>query len=75
MRNVIAGLLLLIVASLAQGPAPNPAFTWDWRDAQELMSAGQTLATSKDISASERTKLLDSLAEEFKGYSEPTKRA
>lgn len=72
-KNVIAAFLLLVVASRAQGPTATRSFAWNWRDAQELTVASQTSATSKDISASDRSRLLQALIAQFKDKSEATK--
>jgi hypothetical protein len=73
-KNVIA-LLLLAVASGGQRPTATRSFAWNWQNAQELTVAGQALSTSRDISPSDRTRLLEALVEQFKGESKPRERA
>jgi hypothetical protein len=73
-KNVFA-LLLLVVASSGQRPIAARSFAWTWQNAQELTVAGQSLSTSKDISPSDRTRLLEALVEQFKGESKPRERA
>jgi hypothetical protein len=75
-KKWIATLLLVVVVSTAQERPSRqpPGFRWNWREAQELKADEQALATLK-ISASERAKLLKALVAQFKGSSEPAKRA
>jgi hypothetical protein len=74
MRNLLASLLLLVVASAAQETSlkPKPGFQFDWRWSKD--AGNQTVATSKNISKAERTALIAALAAQFRDYPKPMER-
>src|SRR5262245_48204554 len=73
-------LILFVVLAVGAGaqkltPHPAPILHWNWRESQELVASTQSLATFKEISEPERAKLLNALAEQFKGEAQPNERA
>ena len=72
----ISALLLFSAICHAQPTATKQitGFQWNWRDAKSLTGM-QTLATSKDIDANDRTMLLDFLLPQYKNSANPKGRA
>ena len=72
----VLALVLLAPMGWAQIPAPKQAsvFQWDWRHARYL-DGTKTVGTSAKIGATDRALLLEALALQFDGYTDPRERA
>jgi len=76
--NRASSILLLLYVAVAFQAAPTQkiaAFRWSSREAQELVTGRDALAASRDITDFEKARLLDALTIQFRGSSEPRKRA